>query len=288
MRLLGSHVSISGGLHRAFAQGTAIGCTALQIFTKNASRWQAKPLTEQEIASFQAHWQESGISTVIAHDSYLINLATPDDELWQKSQRALLEEVLRCAQLGIPYLVMHPGSHVGTGEAAGLKRVAQAFDAIHQQTPRCAAQILIETTAGQGTNLGAQFEQIATILELVEDSARLGVCFDTCHAFAAGYELRTADGYAATFAAFDKLIGLSRLKAIHLNDSVKGLGSRVDRHAPIGQGAIGLAGFRLLMQDPRFLAIPLILETPKGSDPVAADQANLQILRNLAAAVCQP
>lgn len=278
---LGSHVSIAGGLHKAFPIAQEIGCTAVQIFTKNASQWNAKPLQPKEIAQFQDAWQAGGMLPVVAHDSYLINLATPAPELLQKSQAAMLIELERCEQLGIPYLVMHPGSHVGVGEDAGLQRLAASFDSIHAQTGGYQTQILVETTAGQGTNLGYRFEHLAQIFALVNAPERLGVCFDTCHVFAAGYELRTAAGYQATFAAFDRLIGLARLKALHLNDSVKGLGSRVDRHADIGKGLIGLDGFRLLMNDARFAALPHILETPKGKNPIAADQANLQILRNL-------
>jgi deoxyribonuclease-4 len=283
--LLGSHVSISGGLHKAFPIALEIGNTAIQIFTKNASQWKAKPLQDKEIERFVTDWQASGITSVVAHDSYLINLGTPDPELLQKSQDALLLEVQRCEQLGIPYLVMHPGAHVGSGEEAGLQRVAESFDRIHAQTPGYKTRILVETTAGQGSNLGYRFEHLSQIFEMVKDSARLGICFDTCHAFAAGYELRTAAGYQATFATFDQIIGLARLKVIHLNDSVKGLGSRVDRHADIGTGTIGLEGFRLLMNDPRFEAIPKILETPKGKDPIAADKKNLQVLQNLLTAV---
>lgn len=279
--LLGSHVSISGGLHRAFALGLEIGCTAIQIFTKNATRWKVKPLQQQEIDRFLKDWKTSGITSVVVHDSYLINLGTPKEELLQKSQNALLIELQRCEQLSIPYLVMHPGSHVGSGEEEGLKRVAESFDLIHSQTQGYKTQILIETTAGQGTNLGYRFEHLTKILDIVQEPERLGVCFDTCHAFAAGYELRTEEGYKATFEAFDKILGLEKLKVIHLNDSLKGLGSRRDRHQGIGEGEIGLEGFRLLMNDSRFESIPKILETPKGDDPIAADKKNLQILRSL-------
>ncbi len=279
--LLGSHVSIAGGLHKAFAVAQEIGCMAIQIFTKNANRWQAKPLQQKEIERFLDEWKASGITSVVAHDSYLINLGTPDTALLQKSQDALLLELQRCEQLMIPYLVMHPGSHVGSGEEEGLKQIAESFDRIHSQTTGYKTKILIETTAGQGTNLGSRFEQIARILELVQESERLGVCFDTCHTFAAGYELRTEEGYRKTFEEFDRILGLDRLKVIHLNDSVKGLGSRVDRHADIGKGEIGGEGFRYLLKDPRFDAVPKILETPKGKDPITADKENLRILRNL-------
>lgn len=281
MLLIGAHVSISGGLHKAFPLAADIGCTAVQIFTKNASQWNAKPLQDKEIQQFKAAWEASGIRMVVAHDSYLINLATPDDALLEKSRSAMRIEVERCEQLGIPSLVMHPGSHVGSGEEAGLRRVAESFDAIHRQTSGYQTKILVETTAGQGTNLGWQFEQIARIFEHVAQPERLGVCFDTCHAFAAGYDIRTEAAYRQTMAEFDRIIGLARLNAIHVNDSVKPLGCRVDRHEAIGKGHIGLDGFRWLMNDPRLADIPKILETPKGGDPVASDQENLSKLRAL-------
>lgn len=283
MRLLGSHVSIAGGLHKAFEMGEKIGCTAIQIFTRNANRWQAKPLEEHEITLFQDAWKSSNIQTVITHDSYLINLGTPKDPLWVKSQAALLAELQRCEQLGIPYLVIHPGSHVGSGEPAGLQRVAQALNLIHRQTAGYRAQILLETTAGQGTNLGYRFEQLAAILELVQEPERVGICFDTCHAFAAGYELCSEEGYQRTFGAFDQLLGRERLKVIHLNDSLKARGSRIDRHQGLGEGEIGLEGFRLLMNDPDFETLPMILETPKGDDPIISDRNNLHTLTNLIA-----
>lgn len=279
--LLGSHVSIGGGLHKAFAMARDIGCTAIQIFTKNASRWQAKPLTQKAIDQFADAWNASNVVSVAAHDSYLINLGTPKPDLLKKSQDALLTELQRCEQLGIPYLVMHPGSHVGSGEEDGLKRVAESFDIIHEQTPDYACQILVETTAGQGSALGYTFEQLAKIRELVRNPERIGICLDTCHIFAAGYELRTEEGYQATMEAFDHIIGLQHLKVIHVNDSLKDLGSRIDRHQGIGKGFIGLDGFRHLMQDQRLADIPKILETPKDKEPVASDQENLRILREL-------
>ena len=279
--LLGAHISIAGGLHKAFSRGEDVGCTAIQIFTKNANRWQAKALQEQDIQAFKEAWKASGIQSVIAHDSYLINLGTPKNELWEKSQKALSDEVERCEQLGIPSLVMHPGSHVGSGEEEGLRRVAQAFDHIHQQCEGYSTKILVETTAGQGTNLGHRFEHLAKIFELVQQPERLGVCFDTCHVFAAGYELRTEAGYIETIESFDTLIGLERLKVIHLNDSLKSLGARIDRHQGIGEGEIGLEGFRFLMNDPRLREIPMILETPKGENPTASDRENLRRLRDL-------
>ncbi len=281
--LQGSHVSIAGGLHKAFAIAQKIGCTAIQIFTRNATRWKTKPLQQKDIDRFLKDWKASGITSVVAHDSYLINLGTPKKDLLEKSRNAMLIELQRCEQLRIPYLVMHPGSHVGSGEEEGLKKVAESFNRIHSQTTGYTTQILIETTAGQGTNLGYRFEHIATILNLVQNPERLGVCFDTCHAFAAGYELRTEEGYHKTFDTFDKIVGLDRLRVIHLNDSLKGLGSRVDRHQGIGKGEMGLDGFRFLMNDPRFESVPKILETPKGDDAIAADKENLKVLRSLIA-----
>ncbi len=281
MMLIGSHVSISGGLYKAIALGGKIGCTAIQIFTKNANRWKAKPLQDHDIIRFQEAWKDSEIKTVITHDSYLINLGTPKDELWHKSQDAFKTELERCEQLGIPYLVMHPGAHVGSGERTGLQRVAEAFDSIHRETEEFAVKTLIETTAGQGTSLGYRFEQIARILELVQKPERLGVCLDTCHIFAAGYELRTEAGYQKTMADFDRILGLDQLQAIHLNDSMKALGSRVDRHQEIGKGEIGLDGFRWIMNDFRLQGIPMILETPKGDDPIVSDRKNLRIVRSL-------
>lgn len=281
--VLGSHVSIAGGLHKAFTMAHDIGCTAIQIFTKNANRWQAKPLTEQAIDRFSDAWAASEVEFIAAHDSYLINLGTPKPELLEKSQNALLDELQRCEQLRIPYLVMHPGAHVGSGEDDGLKRVAESFDVIHDQTPGYACQILVETTAGQGTTLGYTFEHLAAIRELAHAPERIGICLDTCHIFAAGYELRTEAGYQTTIQAFDSIIGLRHLKVIHANDSLKELGCRVDRHQEIGQGRIGLDGFRNLMQDQRLAGVPKILETPKGADPIASDRKNLRILRELAA-----
>lgn len=274
-------MSIAGGLHKAFVMARDIGCTAIQIFTKNANRWDAKPLTQKEINQFIDAWKTSDVRSITVHDSYLINLGTPKSDLLKKSQNALLAELRRCELLRIPYLVMHPGSHVGSGEEAGLKRVAESFDIIHEQTPGHACRILVETTAGQGSALGYTFEQLAKIRDLVRNPERIGICLDTCHIFAAGYELRTPGGYQVTMDAFETIIGLEHLKVIHMNDSLKDLGSRVDRHQGIGKGCIGLDGFRHVMQDHRLAGIPKILETPKEADPVASDRENIRILREL-------
>lgn len=276
---LGAHMSIAGGLDRAFARGEAVGCTALQIFTKNASQWRGKPIDDAAVRAFRVAWQESVIGPVIAHDSYLINLAAPDAELWEKSKAAFRDELQRCARLGIPWLVMHPGSHRGQGEGAGLLRVVAALREILADSP-VEVGVLLENTAAQGSYLGGRFEHLAEILARVPEG-RLGVCFDTCHAFAAGYDLAGAEGYERVMEEFDRRVGLENLRAFHLNDCQKGLGSRVDRHEQIGRGSIGRASFAALMRDARFTAIPKILETPKGEND-AWDRINLALLRQLA------
>jgi deoxyribonuclease IV len=277
---LGAHMSISGGLHKAFGLGERAGCDTIQIFSKNQQQWRAKPLIDQEIASFKAEQLRSGLGPLIVHDSYLINLASPKDELWEKSIAAFAEELERCAALGIPYLVTHPGAHTGAGEQAGLQREADAINRLFEQGVGGDTMVLLETTAGQGSCLGYRFEHLARLIELIGRDERLGVCVDTCHLLAAGYDIRTPEVYDATFAEFDRVVGIDRIKAIHLNDSQKDLGSRVDRHAHIGEGCIGLEGFRALVNDQRFAELPMILETPKGED-LAEDIANLATLRGL-------
>jgi deoxyribonuclease-4 len=276
----GAHMSISGGLHKAFGHGEKAGCEALQIFSKNQQQWRAKPLTEADIATFKAEHQRCGAWPLVVHDSYLINLATPGDELWEKSIAAFGEELERCAALGIPYLVTHPGAHTGSGEDAGLRREADALNRLFKEGVGGDVLVLLETTAGQGTCLGYRFEHLARLIELVEQQERLGICVDTCHILAAGYDIRTPEAYTATFAEFDRLVGLDRIKVFHVNDSQKGLGSRVDRHTHIGEGEIGIEGFRALVNDARFVDLPMILETPKGED-LAEDIANLAQLRGL-------
>jgi deoxyribonuclease-4 len=279
MQLLGAHMSIAGGMELAFARGEAVGCTAMQIFTKNASQWQAKPISDEAAMAFRAAWQTSPIGPVLAHDSYLINLAAPDDVKWAQAKAAFLDEMHRCAQLGIGDLVMHPGAHLGQGELAGLQRIAAALRDIFLEAPN-GVRVLLENTASQGTYLGGRFEHLAEIIERVP-TGRFGVCFDTCHAFAAGHDLSTTDGYQKVMAEFDRLVGVETIRAFHLNDAQKGLHSRVDRHQHIGQGTIGQEGFAALMQDPRFVAVPKILETPKG-DNDEFDRINLALLRKLA------
>jgi len=278
MTPLGAHMSISGGLDLAFSRGEEVGCTAMQIFTKNASQWQGKPLTEKATADFRRTWEGSSIGPVIAHDAYLINLAAPDRDKWQRSKEAFLEEIRRCAALGIPYLVTHPGAHLGEGEEAGIERIAAALrEVFHDAPPE--VTVLLENTAGQGSYLGHRLEHLAEIMARVPDRP-MGICFDTCHAFAAGYDLSNPKGYEGTMDDIERLIGLEKLRVFHVNDSKKGLNSRVDRHEHIGRGAIGEEGFRLLMMDQRFNAVPKILETPEGPDG-EWHRANLALLRRL-------
>ncbi|MBN1977025.1 MAG: deoxyribonuclease IV [Anaerolineae bacterium] len=277
---LGAHESIAGGLYKAFERARSATCDAVQIFVKSNRSWAVKSLAEDEVAQFKAKAEETGIRPVVAHTSYLLNLGTPDGLLWEKSRNMLITELERCEALEVPWLVLHPGSHVSSGEEAGLARVAQGLGEVHTVTPGFRAQILLETTAGQGDSLGHTFEQLARIIELTSQGERLGVCLDTCHVFAAGYELRTAEGYAATLEAFDRALGLERLKALHLNDSKGGLGERKDRHEHIGKGHIGLEGFRNVVNDPRLAGLPGLLETPKGED-LEEDRENLRVLRAL-------
>ena len=278
----GAHMSISGGLHKAFGHGERAGCDTIQIFSKNQQQWRGKPLTDQDIAQFKAEQQRTGFGPIVVHDSYLINLASPSDELWEKSIAAFADELERCAALGIPYLVTHPGAHTGSGEEAGLLREAEALNRLFEQSTGGDVMVLLETTAGQGSCLGHRFEHLARLIELSRRPQRLGVCVDTCHILAAGYDIRTAEACAATLAEFDRVVGVERIKAFHLNDSQKDLGSRVDRHAHIGQGCVGLEGFRAIVNDPRFAGLPMILETPKGDD-LAEDIENLAKLRDLIA-----
>ncbi|MDD5382985.1 MAG: deoxyribonuclease IV [Candidatus Margulisbacteria bacterium] len=276
MRLLGAHMSIAGGVDKAIDRGLSIGCTAIQIFVKNNNQWFGKPLSEEEISKFK---KKQTVFT-FAHTGYLINLASADPANHEKSMKSMLQELELAEALGLPCTVLHPGSHLGQGEEAGLKLVARYLKDLLHQTKGYKIRVLLETTAGQGTNLGYKFEHLAEILDLVSEPGRTGVCFDTCHAFAAGYELRTAEGYHATWEEFAKVIGLDKLLAFHLNDSVSDLGSRKDRHEHIGKGKLGLEAFRLLMNDERFERLPMVLETPKDPD-LKQDIENLRTLTSL-------
>lgn len=278
--LLGAHQSIAGGVERSLERGQEVGCDTIQIFVKSPNRWVSKPLADENVDAFKESVVKTGIWPVFAHALYLINLATPDDALWQKSLDALTDDLERCESLGLPGLVIHPGSHMGSGEEAGIVRIVAALDKVHERLPGYAVQVWLEVTAGQGAHLGYRFDQLRIMIERVKAPERLGICFDTAHAFAAGYELRTRGGYEATWADFGEVLGLNRLKAIHLNDSKKELGSRVDRHEHIGEGLLGLEPFRFLLNDVRFRGIPMTLETDKGPDLVE-DRENLEVLRSL-------
>ncbi len=278
---LGAHMSIAGGVDKAFLRGEEVGCDAMQIFTKNNNQWRAAPLTEREIRAYKTNRQRTGIDPILAHDSYLINLASPDKDLHRKSLEALRIEVARAAVLEIPYLIIHPGAHLESGEAEGITRVVEALDTVLEDPQASPVMICLETTAGQGSSLGYRFEHLAAIRGGVTRRERVGICVDTCHIFAAGYEIRDQRAYEDTMRQLNGVVGLDHVACIHLNDSQRDLGSRVDRHAHIGRGQIGLEGFRLLINDPRLQHIPMILETPKGEDPVAADRRNLAVLRSL-------
>ena len=278
--LLGAHMSIAGGVHTAVERGNRIGCTAMQMFVKNNTQWQGKPLTESDASTYKDLLLKSSIGPVVVHDTYLINLCATDKTILRKSRAALKDELDRCELLGVPYLNFHPGAHVGRGERDGIKMIAESLDVVHEQTKKYQVKSVIETTAGQGTAIGYRFEQIRSIIDAVDDKKRMAVCIDTCHIFAAGYDIASDDGYAQTFADFDAIIGLSRLVAFHVNDSKRERGSRIDRHEHIGKGKIGLAGFRFLMNDERFYTIPKILETEKGPD-MKEDIENMRVLRSL-------
>jgi len=281
---LGAHESIAGGLVNAFDRGQTATCDSIQIFTKSNRQWKAKPLEDEEVAIWrermQAEAQSGGIFPVVAHTSYLINVGSPNDETWQKSYDALKIEVERCEALGIPYLALHPGSHLKAGEEAGLANIARALSQLHAETPGFETMVCLEQMAGQGTNLGATFEQLAWLLEYTDQGERLGICLDSCHLYAAGYDVRTPQGYAKTMQDLDRIVGLARLKVVHLNDSVHELGSGRDRHAHIGEGTIGLDGFRNFVNDPRLVDLPGLLETDK-SDDLHEDIENLARLRSL-------
>jgi deoxyribonuclease-4 len=282
MPLFGAHMSAAGGCHNALREAQSRRCDTVQLFTKNASQWSARDFTPDEVRLFRDTLRDSGLRFATAHDSYLINLASPDPALYRRSLEAFTVEVQRAEQLGLSYLVMHPGALVGAAEEDGLARVVRALDDVHARCPGYGVQVLLETTAGQGTTLGWRFEQLAAILSRTAAPERLGVCFDTCHVFAAGYALAPQEAYLATMAEFDRTVGLAKLKMFHVNDSIKPLGSRVDRHAHIGRGQLGLEPFRSLVNDQRFEDRPMILETPKEEDDHDdMDAVNLQVLRGL-------
>ena len=279
MDLLGAHMSISGGIHLAPGRGKAAGCGVIQIFTQNSNQWRGKMPTDSDAALFREQWAEAGLHDVVSHDIYLINLGAAPGEVRDKSLAAFKEEMERCSRLGINKIVMHPGSHLGDGEETGIGRIVEAFDSLLSMTPDYKGEILLETTAGQGTNLGYCFDQLKAVIDGSAFPARFGVCLDTCHTFAAGYDISTEEGCRLVFDDFDRVIGIDRLRCFHFNDSKKGLGSRVDRHDHIGAGALGVAPFRYILNDPRFSSVPKVIETPKG-DSDEMDAANLALLRS--------
>jgi deoxyribonuclease-4 len=281
-------MSVAGGLTRAVERAVVHGCEALQIFTKNASQWRGRPLPAEEIRAFRAAIRAAGIHPVVSHGSYLINLATPDDALRMQSMAAMADELDRAESLGLLGVVLHPGCYTTGTEAHGLDRIGDGLLDLLRERPRGKTMVLLEHTAGQGSSLGATFEQLAAIIARVRGHRRVGVCLDTCHLLASGYDLVSAEGFATTFLEFERLVGFSRLRALHLNDSKRPLGSRVDRHTHIGEGHLGLEPFRRLVNDPRFAGLPMLLETPKGEGkstgaitPDPLDVKNLTVLRSL-------
>lgn len=278
MDLLGAHVSIAGGIFNAPERGVQTGCGVIQLFTQNSNQWKGKAVTDQDAALFKEKLAASGLREVVCHDIYLINLASAPGDVQDKSIAAFREEMERCARLGIQKIIMHPGSHNGDGEEVGIRRICEAFDLLFSLVPQFTGKVLLENTAGQGTNLGYRFEHLQAIIEGTSHRNRFGVCFDTCHAFAAGYQIADRDGYRRTFEEFEKTIGLANLLAFHLNDSKKGLGCKVDRHEHIGAGALGLEPFRFILNDPHFAHAPKFIETPKED---GMDEKNLQLLRSL-------
>lgn len=277
--LLGAHVSISGGLDKAPERGRNLTCDCMQIFSKNQMQWNAKPLDLDEAERFRESSKANGIVETVIHDSYLINLCSPDKALLKQSREAFLEEMVRAKRLGVRNLIFHPGAHMGSGEAEGLKRIAESMNWARTESGSGDVQLVLEITAGQGSVLGHSFEQLATVIGLLDDQKNAGVCLDTCHAYAAGYDLRTRNGYRQTLDRFDEVLGMDRLRAVHLNDSKAKQGSRLDRHEAIGKGFLGLECFKNIMSDKRFGKIPMVLETPGGE---GSYKEELKVLRSLA------
>jgi deoxyribonuclease-4 len=275
--LIGAHISTKGGLHTVFERASLINASAIALFAKNSNQWKGKTLTDDDIALFAG---KRTIAPVLTHASYLINLATTNPEFHRKSIEAMIDELDRAERLGIHAVVLHPGAHMGAGVDAGIEQITRSLDQIHAATPNHKVVTLLETAAGQGSCLGCTFEQLGRIIALVDDKHRVGICFDTCHVFASGYELRNRDDYQRTIDALDTHVGIDNVGAFHLNDSKKPLGSRVDRHQHIGDGEIGVDAFRFLLNDQRFRGIPKLLETPKPVEH-ESDRKNLSLLRSL-------
>ena len=277
---LGAHVPVTGGIQNAPGNGVAIGAEAIQVFTRNQMQWKCRPLSDLECGGFKDALATSGVRVAMSHGSYLVNLASPAPDFLAKSRETFLAEMQRCHSLGIPYLVFHPGAHMGRGEEAGLDALAESLDVLLAASETLDVMPLLEVTAGQGSSLGHRFEHLAGIFDRVRDPERLGVCFDTCHLYAAGYDIATGKGYEKTLRDFDRVVGRKRLKAVHLHDSKKGLGSRVDRHARAGEGVLGLATFRRIVNDRRFKGLPMVVETP---GPLAEWKKEIARLRRLVA-----
>jgi deoxyribonuclease-4 len=276
MPYIGCHVSVENGLEKAPARGHELGCDAIQIFTSNQMQWKGTPVAPETAEKFAIKQHQNQIDIVVAHDSYLVNLASPEPAKLAMSRTAFIEEIQRSQILQIPYIVLHPGAHMGAGVDFAVHKIAESLDYAIEQTPDCRSMLLLETTAGQGTNVGNAFEELRQIIDYSAYPERLGICFDTCHAFAAGYDLITVEKYRETFARFNDILGLERLKCFHLNDSKKPLGSRVDRHANLGEGFLGWEVFKRIVRDERFANLPMILETPGGDDNFAKENAALK------------
>ncbi|MFC1544116.1 deoxyribonuclease IV [Gemmatimonadota bacterium] len=272
-------MSIAGGVSLAFERGAEVGCSVMQIFVKNNNRWRGASLTDEEVEAFWKAREVTGIWPVFAHNTYLVNLASPDPATRERSVACTVDELERCSRLGLPWLVIHPGAHLGAGIERGIERLARNLNRVFEKTPQINTRILLETTAGQGTTMGRSTGELALMMERIDAPERLGVCLDTCHVFAAGYDMRSPEAWERTVSEFADAIGLEQIRAMHVNDSLKPLGSHRDRHAHIGEGEIGDEGFRNLMRDPRFRRVPKVLETPKENE---ADLRNLQRLRHLA------
>ena len=277
-------MSIAGGVANAIERALAVRSRVVQLFTKNCNQWRAKPLSPEETFGFRSAWGASGLVSAAAHDSYLINLASPDAALRARSIEALAEEIRRCEALGIPYLVTHPGAHMGSGVLAGCDRAAESLDRVRELVPAPEVMVLLETVAGQGSTLGRRFDELARIRERVGRPNLIGFCLDTCHVHAAGYDVTTEKGWEETLSEFDTILGLENLRWMHLNDSKNERGSRVDRHEHIGKGRLGSEPFARILRDPRLRPVPKVLETPKGKDGVVMDRRNLALLRRLAEA----
>jgi deoxyribonuclease-4 len=279
--LLGAHMSIAGGVSHALDRAASVGSNAVQVFTKNNRQWKGPPIDSDDIERWEEEMPAQGIGASVSHASYLINMASPKDDLWEKSIAAYQDELERAHAYGIPHVVVHPGAHTGSGEEAGIGRIAQALNRIHEATPECADTFtLLELMAGQGTTIGRSFAQLRQVIEQVGDKDRVAICVDTCHAFAAGYDIATEEGYEATLDELDKELGLDRLKVWHFNDSKNGLGTNKDRHTHIGEGEIGADAFGFILNDERWDGIPMLLETPKDED-LEDDVRNLATLVSL-------